>query len=458
MEKYSNHLGDFFLNIPPEIQQHIAAYLDAPSLGFFAITSKCYLTDLLPLLLAQQKTSLTYPNLGLIAGGNNSYLYQDQKIFACGYNVTGECNKAGYKIFTQIETPPGKILQVVAASTHIFILTEKGLWSCGDNSCGRLGRGGNCYTLTKIDHIPSKILQVIIGDNHTFVLTDKALWACGSNTSGQLALKQAKNVFNFTEVKNIPGKILQVVAGVAYTVILTNQGLWACGNNNRGQLGLCGKQAFNTLTKVENAPSNISKVITGYWHTIVLTDQGLWSCGANPYGQLGLGHTDDCNTLTKMSNVQGEVLQVVAGSSHTVVLTTEGLWTCGKNIDGQLGLGDYQNRYTLTKIENISAEEVLQVIVGTDHTLILTTKGLLACGNNQYGQLGLWHKENCNTLIQVKKFPEAIKKIFLFCDFTNLLKTFEESKINHSVLNIKKFINYQSDEAEGQPPLKKMRL
>ena len=91
---------------------------------------------------------------------------------------------------------------------------------------------------------------------------------------------------------------------------------------------------------------------------MVITTRGeLLGCGNNLYGQLGLGHTARQATLVlvgvlgKSAAAQVAAAKVACGNRHNFVLTSQGvLLACGNNNDGQLGLGHTINRNRLTSV------------------------------------------------------------------------------------------------------------
>ena len=92
-----------------------------------------------------------------------------------------------------------------------------------------------------------------------------------------------------------------------------------------------------------------------------------------------------------------ESIQIVVGTQHTLMLDPLGrLWGCGGNFAGQLGLGHNEPGVNqLTQIQLPAAfvdDPIQQVIAGGAHTLVLTKAGQLwGCGWNDSGQLGLGH-------------------------------------------------------------------
>jgi alpha-tubulin suppressor-like RCC1 family protein len=156
----------------------------------------------------------------------------------------------------------------------------------------------------------------------------------------------------------------------------------------------------------------------------VLTDQGLYTCGYNNGGQLGLSDMNALGalsffkdpqsaiqtTFTLVKELPGTIKHIAAGSNHTIVLTSQGLYACGKNDYGQLGLGDKNDRTTFTPVKGLPGI-IQQIAVGYRYTLVLTSQGLYACGENIYGQLGLADKNNRTTFTLVKDLLGTIQQI-----------------------------------------------
>ena len=84
------------------------------------------------------------------------------------------------------------------------------------------------------------------------------------------------------------------------------------------------------------------------------------------------------------------VVHVAAGFIHNVVLTAAGrALACGYGGDGRLGLGDSKDRSSFTPMATPAGARVVLAAAGVDHTLLSTGRGVLACGGNRAGQLGL---------------------------------------------------------------------
>ena len=102
------------------------------------------------------------------------------------------------------------------------------------------------------------------------------------------------------------------------------------------------------------------------------------------------------------SKLTGIEIKVVAGENHTFFYIKDKggkdtLYASGRNYYGQLGLGDTTNRDKWTEVTLPDGFKIEKVIAGGDHSFLKGTVDgeakLYACGDNQYGQLGLGHSE-----------------------------------------------------------------
>jgi alpha-tubulin suppressor-like RCC1 family protein len=113
--------------------------------------------------------------------------------------------------------------------------------------------------------------------------------------------------------------------------------------------------------------------------------------GRNDFGQLGNGTSTDASTPVRVRLPGGTgVRQVRAGCDHTVALTSTGhVLAWGINGSGQLGNGSVASRKTPVRVRIPGSTKVTAVRAGCDFSLALTSRGgVLAWGDNSYGQLG----------------------------------------------------------------------
>lgn len=176
--------------------------------------------------------------------------------------------------------------------------------------------------------------------------------------------------------------------------------LYTVGLNMRGQLGL------GTTTSV--AEPSLVKELTGrrvvevacsYYHTAIVLDTGdLFACGCNYYGQLGIDGHSHQDIPRPVEYFSGRpVLAVACGQSYTVAsLRNGGIIAFGKNDYGQLGLGYISEPVPPTRLTSpLDNAIVPQLSCGYHHTVIVTEGGAVyTFGCNDYGQLGLGHKQH----------------------------------------------------------------
>ena len=113
--------------------------------------------------------------------------------------------------------------------------------------------------------------------------------------------------------------------------------------------------------------------------------------GRNDFGQLGNGTSTDASTPVRVRLPDGtKVQQVRAGCDHTVALTSAGhVLAWGINGHGELGNGSVASRETPVRVRIPRGTKVTAVRAGCGFSLALTSRGgVLAWGDNTYGQLG----------------------------------------------------------------------
>ncbi|AYV82434.1 MAG: chromosome condensation regulator [Hyperionvirus sp.] len=319
--------------------------------------------------------------------------------------------------------------KIICNLNYTIRLEDGSLMSCGDNSHGQLGIGGagSKTNFFEISGLPKNIVEIANSDFSTIIrLTDGTLMGCGFNTYGQLGLGNTTRLNTFTEIRGIPKNIVDVICDPYHTIIrLTDGTLMGCGYNKFGQLGLGDKEARNRFTEIKGIPKNIVEVTCNCYRTIIrLTDGTLMGCGYNNYGQLGLRYDQSADVFLEIKNIPKNILRVICSELHTIIVLTDGrLMACGYNLSGQLGLGDTRNRYLLEKISGIP-QNIVEVACSTHHTIIRLTDGtLMGCGNNEYGQLGLGHTESRKCFTKIREIPKNIAKVFAFQCNTILILT-----------------------------------
>ena len=277
-------------------------------------------------------------------------------------------------------------------SFNTITLSNDGtLHSFGYNQQGQLGLGSFkfCVSLpTPIPNLP-KIKMISCGSRFTFCVDDEGfVWSFGQNDCGQLGTGNTTN-FNVPQKNEDIPPVLSVDCGLEHTLIITtDSNLWSCGRNDFGQLCLGNKE--NQLKPQKTSFSNISKISSGRNHSLFQNDkEEIFACGYNNWGQCGSGHFNESQiTPSLISNLPPNIVQFICGSSHSLFLDSEGnVYSVGFNDYGQLGLGHNRNQNTLNKIVNIPPIRTISC-VGASSYLIDFEGNLWSFGLNNHGQLG----------------------------------------------------------------------
>ena len=132
----------------------------------------------------------------VVCGGNHTIIIKnDGSLWACGQNEVGQLGLGDTtKRTTFVQVPIDNVKQVVCGGSHTFILNNDGsLWSCGYNYSGQLGLGtsgnyANKTTFTQVTtNINNDVKQVACGNNFSYIIkNDGGVFSCGDNTHGQL--------------------------------------------------------------------------------------------------------------------------------------------------------------------------------------------------------------------------------------------------------------------------------
>jgi alpha-tubulin suppressor-like RCC1 family protein len=311
--------------------------------------------------------------------------------------------------------------------------------------------------LNQLKKILTNRISFVMSDLAVICYTPEALYVSRDNRFNQLELNKEKIIFDtffhvpettfleapgfgnngatITDFAQVPleldiGEILEIASSGFHCMVLAAKGLYSCGQNNNGQLGLGDKSDRNTFTQIifDEDIGQIKQLVVDKNISVLLTEKGLYVCGSSPNGALGFGDTLELNKFTRIPlDVDiGTILTVATSGEYTLLLTDKGLFACGLNNKGQLGLGDNQNRRIFTRVplpEDIG--EIMQVLVTPfNSTLLLAEKGLFVCGKNTNEAFGLGKVKKCNRFTQVPFDKNAaIEKVFfnlkttiLFCN------------------------------------------
>jgi alpha-tubulin suppressor-like RCC1 family protein len=180
-----------------------------------------------------------------------------------------------------------------------------------------------------------------------------------------------------------------VVAGSAHSIGLKYDGtVWTWGSNVYGQLG--NGTNIDSATPVQvSSLTGVVAIAAGFYHSLAIKSDGtVWAWGNNSDGQLGNTTTCPCsnsNVPVQMTGVANGIA-VAGGLNHSLVLTSGGIRAAGDNTFGQIG--DATNMQRATAVA-VVLPGVAAIAAGRNHSLAMTTGGAVyAWGDDSVGQLG----------------------------------------------------------------------
>ena len=308
--------------------------------------------------------------------------------------------------------PGVQLTQVSAGCDHVVALTASGqvlAWGADDQ--GQLGVPAQSAPITHpvTVPIPATVTSIRSGCSFSMALdTSGHVWTWGSNSVGQLGTGSPAP-FNATPTMvSLPtGTIVKTIsAGEGFGVALNATGkLFAWGIDNRGQLGDGGHRTGSTVPVRVHLPSGttVTFVASGSEHSLALTSTGgVLAWGDNDFGQLGDGTTLERDTpvrITMPSSVK-KVTKLIGGGVFSLALTGAGhLLSWGSNAFGELGDGTFTDHLQPERV-NLGSTTVTSAVAGGLHVLARTSNGgILAWGENDFGQLGNNSTTNSNVPI-----------------------------------------------------------
>jgi alpha-tubulin suppressor-like RCC1 family protein len=370
--------------LKPEIQwnQMQGKYVRTGNYNSSIMQESCY---------ASNSTSFIYNGIVYSVGANN-------------YGMFGNGSSSSSLIPVKAISINNAI-QISSTVNHIAVVCSDGtIKTAGYNYYGQLGNG----TSRADSSIPVQVkditngIQVACGLYHTAVLcADGTVRTFGYNKNGQLgnSTNSGTNTANATplQVQGITNAV-QVSCGEYHTAILCADGtIRTFGNNYYGQLGNSTNSGTNTANATPLQVTGITNAVqvacSRHHTTILCSDRTVKSVGYNYYGQLG-NSTNSGSSTANATPLQAtgitNAVQVACGQLHTVILCLDGtIRTFGYNQSGQLGNGSSSSSANSTPIQVTGINNAVQVVGGTNHTLILFSDGTIrSFGDNGNGQLG----------------------------------------------------------------------
>ena len=123
-------------------------------------------------------------------------------------------------------------------------------------------------------------------------------------------------------------------------------------------------------------------------------------------------NVDDKSELTKIEGISNASEIYVSGGGSIFARTDSGdVYACGNNEYGKLGIGNNEYQNGAVRVNGISNVE--NIYFGENETFFKTKTGeIYACGNNESGQLGIGNVENQNVPIKISGISN-VEKVYI---------------------------------------------
>ena len=380
---------------------------------------------------------------------------------------------------------------VVSKKGEIFTFGNNQSYQCGLPNQNIFYKGSipNPTNISQIYDIYAK--SVSCGNEHSLILTpNKEVYGIGSNEDGVLGhsdiiLKSYKPLLiHFGEKDEYTKTISQISSGTVHNLSLTENGkVFSWGAAMGGQLGheekyliknSNGKKNYylskpTMISTLDDKKIVINKISCGEAHSMALSNTGsVYSWGFGSSGQLGLGFCEDSfepgkglinsrRMVPEKININS-IKEIQCGKTFSMFINKENkLLACGNNDLGQLGFKSeymdnkkrHQDLIYPTIIDSFYSSEVLKIACGEGHCLaIINDRNFL-----RMKSLWSWGNNKFGQIGQGAEVKIGIPSpIYLLSDYCNDENEFEEICCGgfHSLCLIKrkKNINWLFDDFE----------
>lgn len=285
---------------------------------------------------------------------------------------------------------------VAFGSRHAVALRTNGeVLTWGDNVYCQLGRASRGNAGRTPTLVMRNARMIAAASDHTLVLTqDGKVYGWGINAEGPLGTGNTNDQCEGPALAEslAAETVTRIATGHGFSVAVTSTGdLYCTGDNSVGQcpVGRSGRVEVFTRVPIPELAGTVADVRAGAFHTLILTRDGkLYALGRGREGQLGSGKM--VNGFALVADMR-DVVSFGAGTWHSVVARSDGsVWTWGSDAKSQLCDGQTVNRAVPAKVTLNAGVTVTHVAAGGHGTLLRASDGaLFACGDNQFGALGL---------------------------------------------------------------------
>ncbi|KAG9391062.1 Alpha-tubulin suppressor [Carpediemonas membranifera] len=235
-----------------------------------------------------------------------------------------------------------------------------------------------------------KNAQVSTVEGTEFMVFGGRLFTRGNNISGQTGTAVPDVWVSQRRWVRLQGRVRKVFAEFGSVFALTDRGVFAWGDNASSKLGLgLGDKVVLTPGKVKLPPgTSVIDIVPCARATFFRTPDGWWSVGTNWSGQLGLGHV---HAVTVPEPIPGsaKIFHIVSDYNSSFAWSDNVLLACGNNDAGQLGIGTRTDIASFTPVRAPADVSVIHsVVCGMTSTHFMAGNVCLASGMSR-GQLGL---------------------------------------------------------------------
>ncbi|CAK74586.1 unnamed protein product (macronuclear) [Paramecium tetraurelia] len=252
--------------------------------------------------------------------------------------------------------------------------------------------------------LKQEFVKIVCGHHHTMALTEEgAVFIWGMGSQGCLGNGRVDDLETPTQI-DISGLFFNEIAAGAYhsLALAKNNQVYGWGVNNRGQLGIGNKENQllpKQLTFFDRKKIQCQYLYCGDQHSAcITTNKELYTWGNGDYYRLGHGMLLDEMEPKKIEILQDVyVLDVALGTIHSLCITNEGfVYAWGSSKDSVLGMPTQQYKdQTLPQRVGLMSQSFrdasfYQVAAGTSHSLSLSENGhLYVWGSNKNSLLGV---------------------------------------------------------------------
>lgn len=437
----SSVASNSLLVLPNEVLRKTALFLPNPDIKRLGQTCKTYghqpNTEHRTLRVLYNRRIEPMRIKAMTSDADSTFLLRNNdSILVCGENKVGGL---GLGHTNNVTTPTPltaldryTIKQIVnsGVGATFFVCKNGSVFSCGMNETSQLGLGHTNKVTTPTPIIALQehtVSQIVCHYAHTFFLcADGSVWVCGNNEEGVLGLDHTNPVTTptlLTTLKEHP--VSQIVLCELGTFFLCRDGsVWACGYNNTYELGLDSTAVYRKPTRITALKDHkISQIIPSPGATYFIDQNGtVLVCGCNLKGDAGLGHKFTVSTPTPIPTLKDhKVTQIVRAWGASFFVCQDGaVFSCGNNGSGRLGVGHDNPVFIPTLITALQGRTVSQITMSKGSVFFVCQDGaVLACGNNDKGQLGLGHNlPVCTPTPMTALQNHAVKQIVCAYDMT----------------------------------------